>query len=255
MKFFNPRPTELNEVLSAIEQSSGHIFSNRNLLLEALHHSSYASEQTPPIQSNERLEFLGDAVLELIVSRRLFSQAPTASEGRMTQMRSMLVDENANSANCMAIGLDKALFLGRGEEMNGGRTRKSLLGDAFEAFLGAVYLDGGFDEADAIIRRLWEKNGTLIPEDAGDSNPKGMLQELCQALPTHLRPKYIQTAVTGPVHAPHFDCDVLIGDRVCGHGHGPSKKHAENDAASQVLAHWEELKTLLAPPADDNKTP
>jgi len=248
MKFFNPKPSEMDDVLRALEHDSGHLFKNRELLLEALHHSSYASEQTPPLQSNERLEFLGDAVLELIVSREIYEKCPMEQEGRLTQIRSLLVDENANSANCIALKLDRALFLGKGEELIGGRTRKSLLGDAYEAFLGAVYLDGGYEEAEKVVHRMWEMTNASMPLSPMAFNPKGALQENCQALEGHFRPQYVMVESRGPVHAPVFEYDVVIDGMVCGHGTGASKKMAENNAAADALAHWDDVKAHLQQP-------
>ncbi|MBP5300999.1 MAG: hypothetical protein J6Y80_06300 [Victivallales bacterium] len=139
------------EVLVQAEQATGHVFADRGLLLAALTHSSYASEQSAPVPYNERLEFLGDAVLELVVSRRLFMLFPEEQEGVLTRLRASLVNEEATSSYALALGLEDMLLLGKGENLSGGRGRKSILGDAFEAMLGAVYLDGGFEAAESLV--------------------------------------------------------------------------------------------------------
>ena len=146
---------------TTIQKSIGYDFIRQELLTEALTHSSHANESTGRGQSNERLEFLGDAILELCITEELFSRYPDADEGLLTTFRAKLVNERALADLALAVGLDKALLLGRGEEVQGGRQRPGLLSDAFEALLGAIFLDGGYPVArDWVLRvfsRLWPR--------------------------------------------------------------------------------------------------
>ena len=232
------------EVLKTLQQNTGYFFQDQALLRTALTHSSYASEQTPPVPWNERLEFLGDAVLEVIMSRRLFLHFPDRQEGVLTRFRSLLVNEEATSGYALSLGLDDALLLGKGENLTGGRKRKSLLGDAFEALLGAVYLDGGLEAAIAIVEKVLPNLELKLQKLEERDNPKGTLQELAQR-EFHVNPTYTEINGTGPDHLPHFVMEVHVQD-VVARGEGGSKKAAETDAAQNAL---DELRRRMSPPA------
>ncbi|MBQ7649311.1 MAG: hypothetical protein IJS15_00040, partial [Victivallales bacterium] len=148
--FFNLKGEELETALKKVQEISGYHFSDGCLLLQALTHPSFAAECMETPGDNQRLEFLGDAVLELILSSYLYENMPKAQEGLLTRTRSFLANEEATAQYARKLGLDKVLQLGKGECLSNGRERNSLLGDAFESFLGAVYLDGGYDAAKSI---------------------------------------------------------------------------------------------------------
>ncbi len=235
MKFFNPKPTEMPERIAAIEEAAGYHFKDQSLLVHALVHSSFASEEPNFGQGNERLEYLGDAVLQLVITRGLFLAFPERREGELTRDRSLLVDENANAKHCVALKIDQALLLGRGENMIGGRQRKSLLGDAFEAFLGAVFLDGGLEAVADVVNRLVPCLEEELEQLTQADNPKGVLQNYCQAK-YHCPPAYRLIGTSGASHSPVFEVEVLIHGTVYGQGQGPSKKAAERAAAQIAIA-------------------
>ena len=221
------------EVLAAAERAVNHSFHDRTLLLTALTHSSYASEQTPPVPWNERLEFLGDAVLEVIMSKRLFSHFPDLQEGALTRARALLVNEEATSGYARTLGLEDMLLLGKGENLTGGRKRNALLGDAFEALLGAVYLDGGLEVATAVVEKVLPELDETLKRLEEQDNPKGVLQEYAQR-ECHSNPVYTEIEGSGPVHAPHFVMEVHVGELIA-RGEGGSKKAAEIAAARTAV--------------------
>lgn len=237
MKNFNPKPSEFPAIIEAIQAETGYRFKEPQRLVTALTHSSYTAENLhdPGLECNERLEFLGDAVLELIVSQALYSAYPGKPEGWLTASRALLVNEEATSGYALRLGLERALLLGRGAQLNGDRHRKSLLGDAFEAVLGAVYLDGGISAATALIQQLIpDVDGALQRLSAAD-NPKGQLQDYCQRRGSHRPPEYIVLTHEGPVHAPHFTVELHIDGRPVACGSGSSKRNAEQAAAAAAL--------------------
>lgn len=235
MKIFNLNAEDWSLALEEIVKNSGHEFKDKNLLKLALTHASYASEgQGQFCQWNERLEFLGDAVLQLVISDRLYKEMPDAQEGELTRARSLLVDEPANARNATSLGLVKALLLGKGENLSGGRMRQSIQGDLFEAFLGAVYLDGGFDAAKNVVERIYPDIHAFLNELEADANPKGLLQHFSQ-LELHGAPKYETLSSDGPCHAPHFVCQVTLPDGFVCQGDGSTKKAAEQAAAKKAL--------------------
>lgn len=241
MKNFNLTPTNWSLALTELQERAGYTFRDADLLRLALTHSSYASESTIPFCPwNERLEFLGDAVLQLIITQRLYREMPEAQEGELTRARSVLVDEPANARNAKALSLDCALLLGKGECQSGGRERASLLGDAFEAFLGAVYLDGGFEPAKAVVDRLYPDALQVIHDNEISENPKGVLQIKCQAK-FRKSPEYREVSSSGPSHAPHFISEVVLPDETIFRGEGNSKKIAEQNAAHNAISgySWE----------------
>ena len=235
MKNFNQKPSEWPGVLEEIQQKAGYFFHDLEKLKLALTHSSYAAESAIPFHPwNERLEFLGDAVLQLIVTDRLYHDFPDTQEGELTRARSVLVDEPANARNAQSLGINKGLMLGKGEILGGGRERPSLLGDAYEAFLGAVYLDGGFQAAREVVQRIYpDLKGAVLAAEECD-NPKGLLQQFCQAN-LHGAPQYKELSSRGPSHAPHFVFQVTLPNGESFQGEGTTKKGAEQMAAKAAL--------------------
>lgn len=232
----NADPWENNGGLDTLEDRLGYRFKDRDIFVEALTHSSYANEHRgESIRPNERLEFLGDAVLDLLVSDMLIADRPDASEGELSKTRSLLVSETSLSAIGSALGLGPLLRLGKGEELSGGREKKSLLADAFEAVLGAVYLDGGLEAA----RRLVEAHFCPVlaePGLLGRRDFKTFLQELCQGRGLGL-PVYRVVEEEGPDHAKTFRVDLVVDGVRRGTGTGRNKKEAEQDAARIALDH------------------
>lgn len=219
------------EVLAAAERAVDHSFHDQSLLLAALTHSSYAAEQPSATPWNERLEFLGDAVLEVVMSKRLFLHFPELQEGDLTRARALLVNEEATSSYAYALGLEDMILLGKGENLSGGRKRKALLGDAFEALLGAVYLDGGLEAATAVVDKVLPELDETLKRLEEQDNPKGVLQEYAQGK-CHAIPVY--TEVSGTIRPPHFVMEVRVQELVA-RGEGGSKKSAETAAARAAL--------------------
>ena len=212
----------------------GHSFRDENLLRLALTHPSVAHEQNNPMPHNQRLEFLGDAVLGLVLSRELFDKFSTADEGALTKSRAKLVNSVSLAARARELDLGAHLILSRGEDNTGGRERASALTDAFEALLGAIFLDGGFEAAREFILREFAADFSALTEAADIENPKGELQELLQAQ-SPLAPEYEFIAATGPDHDRVFECAVLHAGAELARGAGKSKKAAESAAARAAL--------------------
>src|SRR6266568_874605 len=215
----------------SLQKMIGYRFRDPTLLQEALTHRSFTNEADGRAgRDNERLEFFGDAVLDFLVSSELFTRFPDKQEGELTRMRAALVDEAALARLAANIKLGEYLRLGRGEERSGGRQKKSLLADAYEALLAAVFMDGGLRAARRIVSRHF---GPLLTESApldltGDY--KTAFQETVQAQ-CGVTPSYLLTATSGPDHARLFTVVVLVGDEPFGEGCGRSKKVAEPAAA------------------------
>ena len=204
------------------------------MLKLALTHPSVAHEQSASTQTNQRLEFLGDAVLQLVLTRELYEKFPAFGEGPLTKARAKLVNRRTLADHARALGLGEYLILSRGEEMHGGRERPSALADTFEALLGAIFLDGGFEKArDFILLEFASAFGTLsvIPTL---ENPKGELQELLQSLSSQA-PRYHVVTATGPDHDRVFECTVHHDGVELARGSGKSKKAAESEAALAAL--------------------
>lgn len=220
-------------LLAALQLALKHQFQDVSLLERALTHSSYINEQAEAGLDNERLEFLGDAVLELSVSEWLFSSYPRMPEGQLTQMRARIVNMRTLASLAANLHLGALLRLGVGESRSGGRRRPSILADTVEAILGAVYLDGGFDAARETVHRLFE--GRVRDLSSGPSkDAKSRLQEWGQA--NHrITPRYRVLSVTGPEHETMFEAEVVIGDVLTARGDGRSKKEAQKRAAERAL--------------------
>lgn len=251
MKKYNITPNETPEILESIQHRAGYYFRDSSLMLEAFTHSSYAAEQKDPIPHNQRLEFLGDAVLQILVSDLIYHRFPELQEGVLTKLRSSLTDEPANIGYTRALELDLALLLGKGEASTGGRSKPATLGDLFEAFLAAVYLDGGLEAARRVLLPLLpdldEAMGLI--QDAKGNDPKGALQNI---VVTHLHEKlrYEVVEVSGPCHNPTFTSVVMLGDCEIGRGTATSKKESEKVAAKFALDH---LDTFMPPEASSTE--
>ena len=223
--------------LDEFQQGLGHVFADGDLLRQALTHASYGHEKRQRTPDNQRLEFLGDAVLQLAVTEELYRRFPELPEGRLTVLRAQLVNRHHLQALAQALGLGEHLVLGRGEENSRGRERGSILADAMEAVIGAVYAEAGWDIAHAIILRLLEPSLAAITEEsdaAQAANPKGSLQEKLQA-EGEQPPVYKCISETGPAHARLYEVVVEWQGRELGRGAGASKKEAETRAAQAAL--------------------
>lgn len=229
--------------MDSLEQRTGYKFTNSLLLAEALTHPSLAYETNRPHFDNQRLEYLGDAVLQLILTERLFEMFPEFSEGRLTKLRSRLVSREAlcQFANDMCLG--EFLLLGKGEDTSGGRDRPSNLADAFEALVGAIHLDGGFPAARDFVLQHCADAVALLVENPGEVNPKGQLQEILQSINT-ASPSYEIVDQEGPDHQKTFTSRVHWQGLTLGTGTGSSKKEAEIEAALNALTErkWETEK-------------
>ena len=222
--------------LDALQQRLGYQFRDAALLRLALTHPSVAHEQnqTAPAPTNQRLEFLGDAVLQLTLTQELYARFPAFGEGPLTKSRAKLVNARSLAAQARAIGLGGELLLGRGEELTGGRDRSSGLADAYEALLGAIFLDGGMEAAREFILREFRQVIGGLTDEPTIANPKGELQELLQAKSDEA-PLYETVSATGPDHAREFECKVLHAGTELARGRGLSKKIAEGNAALAAL--------------------
>jgi len=226
-----------------LQERLGYVFRDSALLQLALTHPSVAHEQGSPVQTNQRLEFLGDAVLQLVLTRELYEKFPGFGEGPLTKARAKLVNRRTLAERARHLSIGPHLILSRGEEQHGGRERPSALADTYEALLGAILLDGGFEAArDFILRQFQAAFGGLkvIPIL---ENPKGELQELLQSLSPEA-PHYQVVSATGPDHDRIFECTVRHRDAELARGQGKSKKGAESEAALAALVKLREEKAV-----------
>lgn len=214
--------------MKVFENNIQYTFKNISLLELALTHSSYANESKVHMEYNERLEFLGDAVLQLVTSEKLYTENPDMPEGKMSKQRAALVCEEALAEYSKQIDLGRFMFLGKGEENTGGRERPSVLADAFEAVIGAIFLDGGIEPAKKFIRRFLD-DAHLYNQDF-----KTLLQEIIQKNPGE-RLSYVVVGESGPDHDKSFAVEVRLNSNPIGTGTGKSKKQAEQQAAKEAL--------------------
>lgn len=214
--------------MTRFEDNIGYKFKNKDLLKLALTHSSYANETKGHTQYNERLEFLGDAVLQLVTSEKLYTENPDMPEGKMSKKRASLVCEEALAVYSKQIEMGSFLLLGKGEESTGGRERPSILADAFEAVIGAIFLDGGIESAKPFILRF------LNDTDLHLQDFKTVLQEIIQKNPGE-RLSYVVVGENGPDHDKSFTVEVHLNSNPIGKGVGRSKKQAEQQAAKEAL--------------------
>lgn len=220
--------------LTALEARLGYRFEERGLLVRALTHRSFANETEGEIRDNQRLEFLGDAVLGLVIATELFRRDADVDEGALSSRQSQLVCEAALSQVARQLELGAYLRLGRGEELSGGRQKASLLADAWEAVLAAVYLDGGLSAVEPVVRRLHEGALGEARRTSAPSDYKSRLQTRVQG-ELHVQPRYEIIGESGPAHAKVFKARVVIDGQPCGEGEGASKKSAEQQAAQRAL--------------------
>jgi ribonuclease-3 len=228
-----------------LQTKLGYTFRDLELLKLALTHPSVAHELGTPMQTNQRLEFLGDAVLQLALTRELYEKFPAFDEGPLTKARAKLVNRQTLAEHAGGLDLGAHLLLSRGEDTHGGRSRPSALADAYEALVGAVFLDGGFEAAREFILREFsgDLGGlTVIPIM---ENPKGELQELLQAVSAEA-PQYHVASATGPDHDRIFECIVQHGGTELARGRGKSKKAAESEAALAALTKLREKKEVAS---------
>ncbi len=209
-------------------------FTDYLLLSRALTHRSYVNEHPEALEDNERLEFLGDAVLDFMVGDWLYHRFPEMSEGELTRLRSALVRTEQLAIFARQIRLGPALRLGRGEDDSGGRRRPALLCASFEALVGALYLQAGIPAVQSFLEPLLDPAAEAILEDRKDQDPKSQLQEWAQAQ-GYPAPSYRTIAASGPDHAKIFEVEVVINEQVYGRGSGPSKQAATKDAAREAL--------------------
>ncbi len=227
------------EPLDAFQSVLAYSFRKPDLLREALTHKSYlneirGSEEDKAAQDNERLEFLGDAVLDLVISEHLIALYPLSSEGDLSKMKSRIVSEVTLARVAKRLDVGKFLLLGRGEERTRGREKPSLLADALEAVIAAVYLDGGYETARAVLLKIFEEEIQRLDRHPADIDYKTELQECCQR-EFDVLPTYRVLRESGPDHQKLFEIQLTIKDDLFGVGRGRSKKEAEQQAAKQAL--------------------
>lgn len=219
--------------ISEFENIIGYQFKNKNLLITALTHSSYANEKRRLLlEHNERMEFLGDAVLELISSDILFHKYPNMTEGNLTKLRASLVCEPTLALDAKAISIGKYLLLGKGEDATGGRNRDSVTSDALEAVIGAIYLDGGLGKAYEFIEKFVLND---IEQKKLFRDSKTHLQEMVNAIPDNVVLSYEIVREEGPDHNKLYESNVLLAGKVIGTGVGRTKKAAEQQAAFNAI--------------------
>ena len=218
---------DLRTGYEALEEKLGYVFKDKNLIKLALTHSSYANEHN--IECNERLEFLGDAVLELAMSRKLYDTIDL-DEGVLTKMRAKAVCESALDLYASKIDLSSYLYLGKGEEATGGRTRPAIIADATEAVLGAIYLDGGFEAAREIVKKFFEP---YFYDVLKNKDYKSMLQEKLQSEKRSIRYEIVRDE--GPANNKTFEAVVYMDEILMGRGIGKTKKEAQQQAAKDAL--------------------
>ncbi len=226
-----------------LQNRLGYQFRDPELLKLAVTHPSVAHEQGTPTQTNQRLEFLGDAVLQLVLTRELYEKYTDLEEGPLTKARAKLVNRRTLAGHGGVLNLGAHLILSRGEETHGGRERPSALADAYEAVVGAVFVDGGFDAARQFILREFSNDLGGLEVIPIMENPKGELQELLQATSTEA-PQYHVVSATGPDHDRVFECTVHHGGVELARGSGKSKKAAESEAALAALTKLREKKEI-----------
>lgn len=227
-------PGQFAAQMNPLERHIGYKFRNSLLLAEALTHPSLSFERKTFHFDNQRLEFLGDAVLQLVVTHHLYRLFPTFSEGQLTKLRSRLVSREGLKKHALSLGLGHYLMLGRGEEASCGRERASTLADAFEALVGAMYLDSDLETVRRFILRVAGDDLDSLAREPAEQNPKGELQEILQSISPQ-SPSYEVLSESGPDHLKEFVCRVLWESKELGRGSGQSKKQAEINAAADAL--------------------
>lgn len=218
--------------MSTLEEKIGYKFNDRSLMIEALTHSSYANEKGN-IMCNERMEFLGDAVLSIVSAEYLYKKFPDVPEGKLSKIRSSLVCTQSLSGFAREIGLGSYLLLGKGESASGGYDRDSILENAFEALIASIYLDGGMEPAKLFILRFLARD--IENHIVSFKDYKTTLQEIIQQNPDETL-NYVLVGESGPDHDKRFEVEVHLNSNVIGRGVGRSKKQAEQEAAKEALS-------------------
>jgi ribonuclease III len=230
----------------ALQVRLGWRFHDLQWLRLALTHPSVAHGEEDNLQHNQRLEFLGDAVLSLILTKQLYEQFPAFGEGPLTKARAQLVNRPALAVQARRLQLGESLIMSPGEAASGGRARQSALADVFEALVGAIFMDGGLEAARAFVLRCFQESWGEFAALPKIDNPKGELQELLQAR-SPAAPRYQVTSFSGPDHDRLFECAVQYQGEELGRGRGKSKKAAESQAALAALARLQEGQPQEAP--------
>ncbi len=240
--------TDFRERCEALQEQLGYEFVNQDLLLEALTHSSFARDPLPlwhgeQVKYNERLEFLGDAVLGLAVSSYLLLANDSSSEGELSRMRAGIVNSRVLARMATELNIGECLLMSRAEERAGGRAKESLVADALEAIFGAAYLDGGFLAVEVVIQHLLKRfgDGTIPVEE----DSKTLLQELTQKL-YKATPTYETVLEAGPAHKMMFQVAVNVAGKILGTGEGSTKKQAAQAAARVALQHLRQAQSQMA---------
>ncbi len=235
-------------IMNPLEERIFYKFRNGLLLAEALTHPSISLERKNYPFDNQRLEFLGDSVIQVSVTEHLFRMFPDFGEGQLTKLRTRIVSRTALRNRAAKLDLGSYIMMGRGEESSGGRERASTLADVFESLVGAIYLDGGFDAARIFILRQMEEVFTEIANQPEEINPKGFLQEILQAIEP-AAPEYHILSQSGPEHSKNFICSVVWNGQELGRGCGSSKKEAQVAAAQVALSErrWEKSDQVPEP--------
>lgn len=226
--------------LTALETRIGITFKDKNILKQALIHRSFINEASDREQlcHNERIEFLGDAILELIITEYLYNTYPEYKEGELTSFRAATVRTTSLAATAEDLGLGEFVYMSKGEEHTGGRHRPYILANTFEAMLGAIYLDQGLETVKGFLHNILIPKIRNIVEQRLDIDNKSKLQEISQEL-TGLTPSYHLLSATGPDHAKTFVMSVKIGEHTFGEGNGRNKQEAEEKAAHQAINNWD----------------
>lgn len=223
------------ERIAGLEQRLAYIFEDKALALCAITHKSYCNEHKElPLEDNERLEYLGDAVVDLAIGHRLMERFPKADEGELSKLRALIVNEEGLGRIGRALGLGDVLLLGRGEELTGGRDKTSLIADALEAVIGALYLSSGMGAVMPFVDRVFAEALDGVAEGRQGQDYKSLLQEEGQSL-FKASPRYRVVGETGPDHEKIFEVEVSIGAEVFARSTGRSKKEAEQAAARDTL--------------------
>jgi ribonuclease-3 len=220
--------------LNELEEKIGYSFKDKDLAERALTHRSYLNEVNEPVLHNERLEFLGDAVLELAITQYLFKNYPDNPEGDLTSFRAAVVRTESLAETAADLDLGKFILMSKGEEITGGRQRPYILANTVEALLGAIYLDSDFAQCDNIVHKFLAPKLDKIVENRTDIDPKSKLQELAQEVYKYT-PKYEVVKEEGPDHERVFTVRAIINEEEFGIGDGRSKQDAEQSAAKQAL--------------------
>lgn len=229
--------------MEPLESRIQYVFRQPALLEEALSHPSLRYEKRKNLPDNQRLEFLGDAVLQLVLSDALYHRLPKADEGLLTKLRTRIVSERPLARLARQLQLVDYIKMGRGEEANKGRERESIQADALESLIGAIYIDGGLEAARSFVLRLADAELQMVLATPVEMNPKGELQEMLQAL-SGITPNYHIVDAQGPDHEKQYAAAVLWNERELGRGIGTSKKDAQIQAAAMAL-NGAPLKALL----------